>query len=280
MGLLLRNTNQSLGRTRIYLNSALPPVSDPDAQAFLTAASITDITQRDAVNQLTISYKEEGIWTKSKVINPFVGSTAFSHKWNLKDPRNLNAAYRLSFLGGWTHDANGIQGNGTNGYADTFLNLSTDLTLNSAHYSMYITNTTVSGIDMGVTNGGTGYTEEGWCASSFSGTAYGGFYNQAEGGVAVSNADSKGFYVSSVTSPSNSFMTKNNTTLGTTVASSIPANATIYIGAVHDANGDYPQFYSNHQFAFTSIGDGLTNAEALTLYSIVQTFQTALGRQV
>ena len=38
--------------------------------------------------------------------------------------------------------------------------------------------------------------------------------------------------------------------------------------------------YSNKQCAFASIGDGLTDAEALALYNAVQTFNTTLARQV
>jgi hypothetical protein len=36
----------------------------------------------------------------------------------------------------------------------------------------------------------------------------------------------------------------------------------------------------NHTYAFTTIGDGLTDYEAKALYWIVQKFQTTLGRQV
>jgi len=93
---------------------------DPAAQAFITAAGITDPTQQSAINNLVIGLKADGLWTNMTAIYPFVGGTATTHKYNLKDPRDLDAAYRLSFSGGWTHNANGITGNGVNSYADTF----------------------------------------------------------------------------------------------------------------------------------------------------------------
>lgn len=96
--------------------------TDADAQAFITAAAITDATQKSAIDTLVKGMKADGIWTKMKAIYPFVGGTASTHKWNLKDPRDLNAAYRLTFSGGWTHNANGITGNGVNAYADTWNN--------------------------------------------------------------------------------------------------------------------------------------------------------------
>jgi hypothetical protein len=99
----------------------VPLVSDSDAQAFLTAAGITSYTQANAVNTLVVDLKSAGVWTKMKALYPFVGGTATSHKWNLKDPRDLDVAYRLTFNGGMSHDSRGIVPNGTTGYANTFI---------------------------------------------------------------------------------------------------------------------------------------------------------------
>ena len=95
---------------------------DPDAQAFITAAGITNPTQQTAINTLVVSLKANGIWTKMKAIYPMVGGTATSHKFNLKDPRDLDVAFRLSFVGGVTHNSNGITVNGVNGYCQTWIN--------------------------------------------------------------------------------------------------------------------------------------------------------------
>jgi len=94
---------------------------DADAYAFLTAASITNTTQVDAINNLVINLKAAGIWTKMKAIYPFVGGTATTHKWNLKNPLDSDAAFRLVFFGGMTHSSNGILFGGVNGYADTWV---------------------------------------------------------------------------------------------------------------------------------------------------------------
>lgn len=113
------NTDKYVG---VGLRGIIRPSSviNPDAQAFLTAAGITDPTQVNAVNTLVNGLQQDGIWSKMKAVYPFVGGTATTHKYNLKDPRDLDAAFRLAFNGGWTHNANGITGNGTNTYADTF----------------------------------------------------------------------------------------------------------------------------------------------------------------
>jgi hypothetical protein len=88
---------------------------DPDAQAFITAASITDPTQQSAINTLVVDLKGYSIWTKFKAIYPIVGGVASSHAVNLKTPGTFN----LSFATGVTHSANGMVSNGSTGYADT-----------------------------------------------------------------------------------------------------------------------------------------------------------------
>ena len=117
-----------------------PTVSDSDAQAFVNAAVITDTTQANSVNTLVVGLKADGTWTKLKAIYPFVGGTATQHKWNLKDPRDLDAAFRLQFNGGWTHSTNGSLSNGFNGNAFTFLNPVDSLSAASYNYSFYSRN--------------------------------------------------------------------------------------------------------------------------------------------
>ena len=127
-------------------------ITDSDVLAFVAASGITDNTQKSAVNTLVTSLKGYSIWTKLNAIYPFVGGTASTHKWNLKDPRDLDAAYRLSFSGGWTHNSNGITGNGTNTYADTFYNPSTTMRTLGAYNrtataNLALLGATVSGVD-------------------------------------------------------------------------------------------------------------------------------------
>ena len=94
---------------------------DADAQAFITAAAITDVTQQNAINTLVVDLKGYSIWTKMKALYPFVGGTATTHKFNLKNPLDTNAAFRASFVGGITHSSTGVKGNGINAYFDTWI---------------------------------------------------------------------------------------------------------------------------------------------------------------
>jgi hypothetical protein len=65
---------------------------DADATAFIAAAGITNLTQAAAISTLVDDLKTYGLWTKMKALYPFVGGSAASHKFNLKDPRDLDAA--------------------------------------------------------------------------------------------------------------------------------------------------------------------------------------------
>ena len=85
---------------------------DSDAQAFIAAAGISNPTEISAINTLVLDLKNNNnLWTTLKAIYPMVGGTATSCKFNLKDPRDLNAAYRLQFNGGWTFSSTGAKPN-------------------------------------------------------------------------------------------------------------------------------------------------------------------------
>jgi hypothetical protein len=127
---------------------------DSDAQSFLTASAITDATIKSAIDTFVTGLKSNGLWNKFYAIYPFVGGSAFAHKWNLKDPRDLDSAFRLTFYGGLTHNANGITGNGTTGYADTYFNpVSVAVNRENFGFTIYSRSASWGGYAMGVTDG-------------------------------------------------------------------------------------------------------------------------------
>lgn len=246
---------------------------DPDALAFLTAAGITDATITSAIDTLVLDLKGYGIWTKLKAIYPFVGGTATTHKFNLKNPVDSDAAFRLLFNGGVTHSANGVQFNGFNGYADTRLNPTFELSLNSTHLCFYsITNTPASSVcDIGALSGGN------WTLLEIFGNVIYPLINQNTIS-SVAQTNSQSFFLGSRTAINlTKTFWKNTQILSSSTVSSGLANLPIFIGAM---NSSPVQYYSNRQYALVSIGDGLTDTEAANYYTAVQAFQTALNRQV
>lgn len=263
----------AIGSASANSNTITPTSSvDADAQAFITAASITDPTQQSAINQLVVDLKGYSIWTKFKAIYPIVGGSASSHKWNLKDPRDLDAAFRLTFSSGWTHSANGMTP--SNAYADTFLTPSTSLSLNSAHLSYYSrTNSNGAEVEIGVNTSNYYNLLE----IRTSGTTY--FLINQSPLTTASDSDSRGFYLGNrqASNDIDGWRKGVKVVNGTAVSGILPTHK-IYIGAYNN-NGTASAF-TTKQCAFASIGDGLTDTDAANFYTAVQAFQTTLGRQV
>ena len=255
--------------------------TDADAQAFITAAGITDATQQSAINTLVVDLKGYGIWTKMKAIYPFVGGTSSTHKWNLKDPRDLDAAFRLVFSGGWTHSLTGALPNGTNAYANTYFNSSL-LTSSSTHLSFYSrTNSAATStmFEMGVANFG---LNKRFTLSIRSSDLYGMQSGGSASAVSTSNTNSLGFYTGTRTSTTAIKIYKNGISQASNnISDTITLDTnSVWIGAIQNVGNLSTAFYSNRQCAFSSIGDGLTDTEAANLYTAVQAYQTTLNRQV
>ena len=252
-------------------------VLDSDAQAFITAANITDNTQKSAIRTLVSDLKSYSLWSKMRAIYPFVGGTATSHKFNLKDPRDLDAAFRILWSGGITHSSTGVLFNGTTGYGDTNFNSLTNGSQDSAHISFY-SRTTSNGTEIDIGNGFNSFNQGSLLEIRTSGVTYG-KVNQTSVYNSFSDADSKGMYLVNRTASNATNIWKNSTKqVQNTTVSNTPANYTYYLGAVNNTN--VAQFFTTKQCAFATIGDGLTDTDVTNLYSAVQSFQTSLSRQV
>ena len=260
------------------------PGLDTDAQAFITAASITDNTQKSAINTLVTQLKGYGIWTKLKAVYPFVGGTASQHKFNLKDPRDLDAAFRLVFNGGWTHSSTGALPNGTTAYADTKLNPSISLTTYNNHLSFYSRTSTgyISDISFGVGDNFGRYAQALVIRRHDNLSAYDSGNSTSANRISYSNTDGRGFYLGITLANNNRKYYRNNITMvsSTSVLTQDLANANVFLGAYNEYNITGANYYTNKESAFSSIGDGLTDTEAANFYTAVQAYQTTLGRAV
>jgi hypothetical protein len=255
---------------------------DADALAFITAAAITDTTQKTAINTLVTQLKSYGIWTKMKALYPFVGGTAAQHRFNLKSPGTTNADFYLAFNGGGLHSVTGYKPNGTTTYVDTFFNPSVNLSnaTSNNHMSLYIReNIDEAKVDMGcftTTPFGVAFDIE----SRFSGNAY--YQNfRASNYITFASTDSRGLHINTRTSSNLQKVFINSTLKATdTVTTTNNINANISIAARYNNQNNAYEYRSSKEIAFSSIGDGLTDADAANFYTAVQAYQTTLGRQV
>jgi hypothetical protein len=246
---------------------------DSDAQTFLTAAGITNSTQQNAINKLTIDLKYYGLWTKMKALYPVVGGTSAAHAVNLKTP----GTYNLSFTAGWTHSSTGMTPNGTSDYANTGLASNTVQTTN--HLSFYSRTQTVGvQVEMGIWEASNNtFNQIRPAANYYAGDLNNGFISF------TTTSDARGFWIGTKRANNDREGYRNGVsqaTSTTTDNSTLPAG-NIYIGARNQLNTSPSiQLYSNKQCAFASIGDGLTDQDAINFYNIVQRYQINLGRQV
>jgi hypothetical protein len=256
---------------------------DSDAQAFITAAGITDAIQQRAITVFVLALKSASIWNKFVAIYPMVGGTATTHKFNLKDPRDLDVAFRLSFLGGWTHSSNGALPNGTTGYADTFIVPSVELGANSGHLSYYSrTDSAVTNeIPMGVTLplGGTGLNlviRRNTNVNSFRATETTLF----TGLVNSTSSDSRGLTSGSITASNSRKIYKNGALLATNSSTITWARSTrkIFLGAANESGT--ANYFTDKECAFAGVASGLSDAEESSLYTAVQAMQTSLSRNI
>lgn len=252
------------------------PAYDPDAQLFLNAETAAGVTltknQANSINQLVLDLKANNLWSKMKFIYPMIGGTSTSHKFNLKNPLDTNAAYRLVFNGGWTHSANGALPNGINAYASTFLIPNTVFGPGYASIGIYI--------NQAITNGGVrpiGSTNMDIVVN----TSFVRGANKASTSATVTGIlPMDGFLVNSRTSSTSTFFMNRNGTFTTATITAVATYATtdIVLGA-SNVNGSIGS-YSNGRIALAYCSDFLTQAESTILKTIVQNYQTTLGRQV
>ena len=198
-------------------------------------------------------------------------------KYNLVNPVDSDAAFRLVFNGGWTHSSTGALPNGTNAFADTKLIPNTNLSLNSTHISGYLrTNLNSDAPILSSENSGT--YNNGlyiWPKQLASGYSVRINDNTSQSG-GTNTDDIRGFHVALRTASNVKKYRLNNTErFNVTTASTALNTSSIYIAASRNQAN-----YFNNQLAFSSIGDGLTDTEAANLYTRVQAFQTSLSRNI
>lgn len=250
------------------------PTYDSDTQAFLTATGITDPTQAGALDTLVLALKSASVWTKMFAIYPFVGGSATKHKFNLKDPRDLDAAFRIVWNGTLTHDANGVTSDGSSGYGDTKLQPSSVIPSNSGSAGVWIDDTTgVNQVPLGVqTTTSVQITQiiPHWS----DGTSYPAM-NGAQGAFSYSGSGANLIQVVR-TDGTNCFYQQATSRTSFTGSYNAPTHL-IYIGALNNA-GSPAFYYSNNPIKFAYIGDTLTTTDTDNIYSAVAAYQSSLSR--
>ena len=253
-----------------------PNPLDIDAQAFLVATGLLgNDTINIAINNLVLALKANGYWTGLDAAYPMVGGTSTTCKYNLKDPRDLDAAFRLNFVGGWAFSNSGgaIPDGITATYANTFYVPSTNLTTTNGHLSYYSpTNTAAAAI---AEMGANGAASAGECnlALRFSDGNQYAFYAGAGGGV-TSGGTSTGFMINNRSTSTEGW--RNGVRVINTGNGGALTSQNIVLAAQNNNGTIYRN--SNRACLFASMGDTLANPA--TFSTIINNFQTELSRNI
>lgn len=249
---------------------------NPKSCDFIDAAALSTDALRIAIDYLTKELINKDLYTKMTAVYPIIGGGATSHKFNLIDPRDLDAAYRLAFAGTITHSSTGMLSNGSTGYGNTYIIPRTNLSQNSVHISFYSRTNNAGGFEAGsYTNSSTDRLQ---LISKFSDNNQYAAVNSA-GVDSVAAARGDGFVIINRTASNVINAWRNTTkTINTARASVNPSPYSIFLLGLSSTGALFQP--SIKECAFASIGSGLTDTNVSDLYTIVQAYQTLLGRQV
>jgi hypothetical protein len=164
--------------------------------------------------------------------------------------------------------------NGSNAYADTFFNASTELSTTYAHQGFYnrldaAASLVISGansvnrFDLGFDSGRIPFHAIATPSST----------------VGSATGSTNGFILSRRTGASAGKMERNGTTIVNGLGSFISYPNFNYFISARNSSGT-PQLYGIGDYSFYTLGETLNDTEASNYNTLVTTFQTALGRNV
>ena len=238
-----------------------------------------------AVNTLIKSFKRFNLWDKYYAIYPFLGATASSCKWNIKDIRDEDSAFRLIYPYGSSYinfTNYGMEFTGVfESYAVTNL-IPSIVFKGSDAFSMgcYVNGGTFTGGPYPDTMGTSSSADKEQVLAFSTSGKY--FVFQGElSYVSTSNTNYTGFfYGNSAPVGGNATLFRNQTVIGTQLVTDATKLSTIpmWLGN-SNANGSSGVCNSNVRMGIALIGKNLNSAEYSLLQMTIQQFVKSLNRE-
>lgn len=255
-----------------------------NSYAFDFYMAINDFTANDRQALITLvnDLNGYGILSKMYALYPIIAGTSTSCKYNLMNPLDTDAAYRIVFSGGITFASTGMVSNGTTGYGDTKFNPFVVMTNTNCGASVYIRNN-MSSNSNGLLTAASDFTSinNNFGIGDYNGGAdLRGYGGASLAGGASSTSTATGLITVSMNGSRVQNLYIDGVAAGTTptAAANLP-NYNLAIMAGNYGSGGV-QLYSTSEIAFAAIHQGLSATEAANLHTAVQAYQTTLGRQV
>jgi hypothetical protein len=246
---------------------------DPDAASYFAAAGITNAAERVAANNLIVSLKNNSLWSKFDRLYLFSPTSLAAALYCAKSLTQMTAVNSPTFA------TTGITFNGTTQYLNTTTNVNT--------YTQYQQDSASCGVYNRSATPGSGFPVYMGADASLSNAVFrntGGGTQEFRCNSAIAatfvTATVTGLHCISRESASTirAFINGSNVvTVGSSTSAARTANP-FAIGA--NIVSGTPGLFSTIEAAFAYISSTMSVAESATLYTAVQAYQTALGRQV
>lgn len=279
---------------KLICKGAAPLVLDSDVQAFVSSASISDQSQKKALNDFVLGLKAQSLWTKMVAVYPFAGGTSSSHSYNLKNP----SQYQLTYSGTPSHTSAGMV-TSSSSYANTNMALSVIGVGATCHAGVVVKSvtrpgsafgsetmpyphglrlylSTVSGVDkatFGIVSRTVPYLfDQTWNDTPNSFYVLTSKYSELYSGGHTVNP-----YTGVCRAYTNGSLSK-EAPMDWWQSSGTGApygNGNVYVGRINSTRADE---YLPGTYAFCCFGSYLTGTEVSALNTLVQSLQTALGR--
>ena len=262
-----------------------PQPLHPNVMAYVAAQTANGYSPSrervDALNNLVWGLVGEGLWDLCDAIYPFLGgNTGDTHKWNIKNVADTNAAYRISWAGaGFTFSEQGVKSSGASGtLGDTFFIPgvpTAPTTTSNIHLSAYANiGGTTTGCYFGATTAASGGAFQ---VIRTSGSVIGGNPNLLNSSFMSAGANFTGFFQPVRTGATTSVFYRNGASVATSTGGISTPGATPTAYILNRSGSASP---SNARLAFASLGQGMTADQARDFYTLVQAYQVSLARQV
>jgi hypothetical protein len=259
--------------------STTPPASGTsEAETYLAAVIAgggTGITSTESGATITLftSLVSNNLWDKLDIFYPLIGGNAGGCAVNGKNP----GTYDLTFSGGPTFSTSGMTGDGIDACANTGYRDNNTLQ-NDFHMAVYTNiGTSNTSIDCGVASVSANsrssiYVREVNTAGFAAHRVNSGYVSFSSTGLTGT-----GLYVANRTSSTNEEGYINGMEVTSATTTSVATVGLPYVlGARYGDSG--PEAYSNRRYCWFSVGKSFTDSQQATFSSIINTFQTSLGR--
>lgn len=258
---------------------AASPGVDPNADTFAKSAGCSGLSAGApfAISSFIKALKVAGVWTKLHAVYPFYGGTESCHALNLKNPVDLDSAFRLTFnQAGRTHNSAGMTlASGTS--ANTYWVQSVEGFGSDISYGIWVA--TVSGTE--VYMGAAGVAVDARNTINYNTAAGGTLCVSMAGNAACPTGHTPNGFISASNIAGTVTLFKNGSSIGTT---SYSGNNVIYPMILHGYLNSqvFPtgiaQANTDITIKLAYIGRSLTTGEMTALFNAANTLQTALGR--